>query len=127
MSQPSLTVGRTALTAPALDRMPVVHYDPLLHLTTETTLDRVKAGSTVTVTVTLTAIRQTAGGRASGIVTALTAQPTPQSAIVTFSADINRRLARILTEGNRLIVRGQVASINGQRVLDVRNGVAVTV
>lgn len=108
----------------ALDRMSVVHYDPLLHLTTETTLDRVRAGGTVTATVTLTSIRQTAGGRASGIVTALADQ---RSAIVTFSADVNRRLARILTAGNRLIVRGTVASINGQRVLDVRNGVAVTV
>ncbi|MEU5660104.1 hypothetical protein ABZ802_31475 [Streptomyces sp. NPDC047737] len=124
MSQPSLTTGRTAPTTPALDRMAVVHYNPLLHLTTETTLDRVKAGDTVTATVTLTSIRQTAGGRASGIVTALADQ---RSAIVTFSADTNRRLARILTTGNRLIVRGKVAIVNGQRVLDVRNGVAVTV
>ena len=124
MSQPSLTVGRTAPTTPTLDRMSVVHYDPLLHLTTETTLDRVRAGATVTATVTLTSIRLTAGGRASGIVTALADQ---QSAIVTFSADTHRRLARILTTGSRLILRGQVTVINGQRVLDVRNGVAVTV
>lgn len=124
MNQRSRITGHTAPTPPALDRMPVVHYDPLHHLTTETTLNHVKAGSTVTATVTLTAIRPTTGGRASGIVTALTA---PESAIITFSADTNRRLARILIEGQRLIVRGQVTIVNGRRVLDVRNAVAVTV
>lgn len=125
MNQPSVTTGRTApTTPPSLGQLPVVHYDPLLHLTTATTIDQTRAGQTVTATVTLTAIRQTTSGRASGIATALTG---PHSAIITFSADTNRRLARILTEGQRLIVCGTVTVINGRRVLDVRNGVAVTV
>lgn len=111
-------------TAPALDRMPVVHYDPALHLTTATTMDQVRAGVIVTATVTLTSILPTAAGRASGIVTALDGG---QSTIVTFSADVHRRLNRILTTGSRLILRGQVADLNGRRVLDVRTGVAVTV
>lgn len=111
-------------TALALDRMSVVHCDPVSHLVTATTMDQVRAGVIVTATVTLTSILPTASGRASGIVTALDGG---QSTIVTFSADVHRRLNRILTTGARLILRGQVAVINGRRVLDVRNGLAVTV
>ncbi|GGZ82758.1 hypothetical protein [Streptomyces rubiginosohelvolus] len=125
MNQRSRITGQTtATTPPTLGGMPVVHHDPALNLNTDTTIDRVRVGQTVTATVTLTTIRPTTGSRASGIVTALTG---PQSAIVTFNADTNRRLARILVEGNRLILRGQVTVVNGQRVLDVRNGVAVNV
>lgn len=119
LTKPQATVH----PAPMLGRMSVVHYDRVQHLTTDTRLDHTHIGQSVAATVTLDWIRPTAGGRASGIVTALAGG----SAIVTLNADTYRQLRPILTTGTRLILRGIVTDMAGQRVLDVRNGTAVTV
>lgn len=111
-------------TVPTLGRMSVVYFDSALRLSVDTTLDRTKAGEMVTATVTVNSVRSTSGGRASGIVTALA---DGASAIVTFSSDAYERLGRILNAGARVIVRGAVTDVGGQRVIDVRNAVAVNV